>query len=95
MLLLLGSGTLVVLVGCVVLCVKEHPKQLMLAGSITTGGSLLVIPALATIAHFEPNVHDWTGFLFFIWLLTCVISPVVLLVGFLRYLLQLHRDHHS
>lgn len=82
-----ASGTFVVLIGCMVFCVKGQARRLVLAGSVASAACLLLIPALASLAHFDPNVHDWTGLLFFLWLLSCLVGPAILIVGVIRFLL--------
>jgi hypothetical protein len=87
MFLLFGFGSLLILVGCIFLCFKEQPTQLLRAGLISLAVTLLVFVA-ASIARFEPNVHSWTGFMLLPWLLSCLLVPMILLVGFIRHLLQ-------
>jgi hypothetical protein len=87
-LLLVGLGVLLILVGCIVLCIKEFPWPLLRAGTIASTVALLVVPAVTSMAHFEPNVHSWTGLLFFLWLFFCLLSLTILLVGLVRCLLQ-------
>jgi hypothetical protein len=87
MFLLLGFGSLVILVGCIFLCFMEQPTQLLRAGLISLAVTLLVFVA-ASMARFEPNVHSWTGFMLLPWLLSCLLVPIILLVGFIRLLLQ-------
>jgi hypothetical protein len=87
MFLLLGSGILFLLVGCIMFCIKEQPCHLLRVGLISSGVTLLVVVAAST-ARFEPNVHNWTGFLLLPWLLSCLLVPIILLVGFIRFLLQ-------
>jgi hypothetical protein len=89
--LLLAPGLLVLLTGCITFCFKEHSRQLMLTGAVASGVSLLLIPGVAALAHFDPNIHDWTGPLFFLWILSSVIGPIILLAGLARYLLQARR----
>ena len=91
-LLPLGLGTLAVLAGCLVLCFKEEAKRLLLVGAAASAVFLLVIPGLASLTQFGPNIHDWTGMFFFLWLLSCLVAPAILLVGLVRFLLQCHRD---
>jgi cytochrome bd-type quinol oxidase subunit 1 len=52
MFLLLGLGIFVLLVGCIVLCFKEQPWQLLRAGLISSAVSVLVVPAVASMAGF-------------------------------------------
>ena len=89
--LLLAPGLLVLLAGCILFCFKEHSRQLMLTGAVASGVSLLLIPGVASLVHFDPNIHDWTGPLFFLWILSCVIGPIILLAGLARYFLQARR----
>jgi hypothetical protein len=91
MLLFLGSGILILSVGCIVLCIKELPGPLLRAGIIASAVTLLVVPAIISMAHFEPNVHSWTGLLFFLWLFFCLLCLAILLVGLVPYLLQRRR----
>lgn len=91
MLLLLGSAILILSVGCIVLCIKELPGPLLRAGTIASAVTLLVVPVITSMAHFEPNVHSWTGSLFFLWVFFCLLCPAILLVGLVRYLLQRRR----
>ncbi len=87
-LFLLASGTLALLAGCVVLCIKEQAKRLLFTGAVASGIFLLLIPGLASLAHFDANVHDWTGLLFFLWVLSCLVGPAILLVGLARFLFR-------
>ncbi|HYM78591.1 MAG TPA: hypothetical protein VE377_21650 [Candidatus Dormibacteraeota bacterium] len=87
-LLLLVPGILIVLAGCLMFCCKEEPNKVMLAGLMISGVSLIVIPGSSLLLHFEPNVHDWTGLLFFMWLPSCAVGPVFVLVGLSRRFLQ-------
>lgn len=91
-LLLLASGTLVLLAGGVVWCIKEQAKRLLLTGAVASAVFLLLIPGLASLAHFEPNVHSWTGLLFFLWALSCLVGPAILLVGLVRFLFRQHHE---
>jgi hypothetical protein len=93
-LLLLFSGILILFAGCIAFCAKQDAKQVLLAGAITSGVSLIVVPLLTSLLHFQVNVHDWTGLLFFfIWIPACVIGSVFLLVGVIRFLLQRGHGH--
>jgi hypothetical protein len=84
MFILVVLGILALSAGCVVFCVKETGRQLLRTGAIFSGVALIVIPAATSLTHFEPNVHEWTGILFFLWLLFCFLALAILLVGFLR-----------
>jgi len=87
-LLLLVSGILIFLAGCLIFCSKGEAIEVMLAGLTISGVSLIVIPGLSLLLHFEPNVHGWTGLLFFLWLPSCAIGPIFVLVGLSRRFLQ-------
>lgn len=91
-LLLLGLGTLAVLAGCFVLCIKEQAKRLLLVGAVASAAFLLVIPGLASLTQIGPSIHDWTAMFFFLWLLFCLVAPAILLVGFVRFLVQNYRE---
>jgi hypothetical protein len=86
--LLLVSGIPIFLAGCLKFCSKGEAIEVMLVGLTISGVSLIVIPGLSLLLHFEPNVHDWTGLLFFLWLPSCAIGPIFVLVGLSRRLLQ-------
>lgn len=87
-LLLLVPGILILLAGCLIFCSQGEAKRVMLTGAVISGVSLIVIPGLSLLVHFEPNVHDWTGLLFFLWLPSCVVGPLFVLVGASRFFLQ-------
>jgi hypothetical protein len=88
-LLLLLAGILILIAGCFTFCSKAIARQVLLIGAIISGISLVVIPILRSLSHFEVNVHDWTGLLFFfIWIPACVLGPIFMLVGASRLLLR-------
>jgi hypothetical protein len=87
-LLLLVPGILIFLAGCLFFCRNERASKVLLAGAMISGVSLIVIPGLSLLLHFEPNVHDWTGLLFFLWLPSCALGPLFVLVGLSRHLVQ-------
>jgi hypothetical protein len=60
-LLLLVSGIPTFLAGCAVFCSKGETNEVILAGLAISGLSLIVIPGLSSLLHFEPNVHGWQG----------------------------------
>ena len=53
-LLLLVSGILIFLAGCLIFCSKGEAIEVMLAGLTISGVSLIVIPGLSLLLHFEP-----------------------------------------
>jgi hypothetical protein len=88
-LLLLFSGMLSLIAGCIAFCAKGDANQVLLVGAITSGVALIVIPVLRSLLHFEENVHDWTGlFFFFIWVPACALGPLFVMVGVSRHFLQ-------
>jgi hypothetical protein len=90
-LLLLVLGILLFLLGCVIFCSKAEANRVMLAGAVISGVSLILIPGLSLLLRFEPNVHGWTGLLFFLWIPSCAIGPAFVLVGLSRRFLQKRR----
>lgn len=87
--LLLFPGMLILLAGCIAFCAKQDAKQVLLAGAVTSGVSLVVIPVLSSLLHFEANVHDWTGqWFFFVWIPACLLGVSFVLVGVMRIFLQ-------
>lgn len=91
-LLFLALGTLALLSGCLVLCIKEQAKRLLLVGAAASAVFLLGIPRLVSLTQFGPNLHDWTGMFFFLWLLSCLVAPAIMLVGLVRLLVQHYRE---
>ena len=88
-LLFLLTGVLILIAGCITFCARASANQVLLLGSIISGISLVVIPILSSPSHFEANVHDWTGLLFFfIWVPACVLGSIFVLVGVSRLFLQ-------
>jgi hypothetical protein len=87
-LLLLVPGILILLAGCLIFCSKGEANKVMLVGAVISGVSLILIPGLSLLLHFEPNVHGWTGLLFFLWLPSCAMGPLFVLVGVSRFFLQ-------
>jgi hypothetical protein len=87
--LLLFPGMLILLAGCIAFCAKQDANQVLLVGAVTSGVSLVVIPVLGSLLHFEANVHGWTGqWFFFAWIPACVLGALFVLVGVLRIFLQ-------
>jgi hypothetical protein len=87
--LLLFPGMLILLAGCIAFCAKQDAKQVLLVGAVTSGISLVVIPVLGSLLHFEANVHSWTGqWFFFVWIPACVLGALFVLVGVIRIFLQ-------
>jgi hypothetical protein len=88
-LLCLGAGSVILTIGCIAFCSRANANQVLLVGAIISGISLVVIPILSSLSHFEANVHDWTGGLFFfIWVPACVLGPIFMLVGVTRLFRQ-------
>jgi hypothetical protein len=88
-LLFLVAGVVILITGCITFCGRANANQVLLVGAIISGISLVVIPILSSLSHFEANVHDWTGLLFFfIWVPACVLGPIFVLVGVSRLFLQ-------
>jgi hypothetical protein len=90
--LLLVSGALLLLTGCVMFSAKALPTMVLLVGGVTSAVSLLVVPLGASLLHFEPNIHNWTGLLLFIWLLLCFLCPVILGFGIVRFIVQRRQE---
>jgi hypothetical protein len=88
-LLFLLAGVLILITGCITFCARANANQVLLVGSIISGISLVVIPILSSLSHFEAKVHDWTGLLFFfIWVPACVLGSIFVLVGVSRLFLK-------
>lgn len=87
-LLLIVSGILVSFAGGIIFCRKGDAGAVLFSGLAISGVSLIVIPGLSVLFHFEPNVHSWTGLLFFLWLPSCAVGPILVLVGAGRRFLQ-------
>lgn len=74
-------GALFVLVGALIICVKERSTRLMLAG-ITLWAVLLMMSRVFLFM----NVHSWTALLGGVWFFGAFIALVFILVGLIRYL---------
>jgi hypothetical protein len=84
---LLVPGLLAVFGGCILFCVKEDARKVLLAGAVVSGVSLILVPLLKSLLDFDFNVHGWTGLLFFfLWVPACLIGPAFLLAGIVRIL---------
>jgi hypothetical protein len=87
--LLLFPGLLILLAGCIVFCAKQDAKQVLLVGAVTSGVSLVVIPVISSLLHFQANVHSWTGlWFFFAWIPACIFGALFVLLGVIRLFLQ-------
>lgn|SRR5579863_3903140 len=86
---LLVPGLLAVFAGCILFCVKEEARKVLMGGAVLSGVSLVLVPLLKFLLALEFNVHGWTGLLFFfVWVPACVIGPALLLAGIIRIFLH-------
>jgi hypothetical protein len=86
---LLVPGLLAVFAGCILFCVKEEARKVLLGGAVLSGVSLVLVPLLKFLLALDFNVHGWTGLLFFfVWVPACVIGPALLLAGIIRIFLH-------
>jgi len=87
-LLLLGLGSIAVLIDTIIISVMLRAIDAIVWGSITFTFSVVVVPFLVSLLHFEVHVHSWTGVLLVPWLLCCLISLILLVVGVVRKISQ-------
>jgi hypothetical protein len=86
---LLVPGLLAVFAGCILFCLKEEARKVLLVGTAVSAVSFVVVPLLKYLFDFDFNVHGWTGPLFFfLWVPACLIGPAFLLAGIIRILLH-------
>ena len=86
---LLVPGLLAVFAGCILFCVKEEARKVLMGGAVLSGVSLVLVPLLKFLLALDFNVHGWTGLLFFfVWVPACVIGPALLLAGIIRIFLH-------
>jgi hypothetical protein len=91
----LGLGAVLVLVGCILLSVRDHYQSLLRWGSVVCLASLVVVPSLWAAAGLELNFHDWTSTLVFPWLLSCLCGLVLVSIGFVKFLLSYRNNRQS
>jgi hypothetical protein len=81
---LLVLGGLLFLVGCGAFCVLASKKQVLWTGLGSSMVLFVVIPAAASLYHFDPNVQGVMRALWLIWLFLCLVSPGVLTAAVAR-----------
>lgn len=84
---LVGLGTLAVLVGSTLLCIKAQAQRVILIGIVATVIALGVLPLASRVTGIDINLHAWSGVLFAPWILSCALGLIFILVGFLRVVL--------
>lgn len=87
-LLLLGLGSIAVLIGTIIISATLRPADAMVWGALTFAFFVFAVPFLVSLLHFEVNVHSWTGVLLVPWLLCCLISLILLVVGVVRKMIS-------
>src|SRR6185437_3629426 len=81
--LTLVLGALLTLIGGLLVCIKERPPRLAIAGAATC----VVLLSLSAPIFLNANVHTWTGLLPVLWFFAAFMATVFLLVALVRFVI--------